>query len=123
MKYLILLNPGHNRVYFNSSIKLSIIELSTASKRFSVAVQNIKSTEIAGIKYLSFDTNNALTEQDIDFLSKLTSAYALFMLDNSEEQKLIPIQKSKYQYLDEKISLLLKYKGKTNELFTRLMIN
>jgi len=33
------------------------------------------------------------------------------------------VRRIKYEYLDNKISTLLKYQGKTNELFTRMMIN
>ena len=36
---------------------------------------------------------------------------------------MIPKKTAEVHYLDNKISSLLKYQGKTNELFTKMMIN
>ncbi len=124
MKYTILQHPGHNRVYYNSADKLAIAELKIASEQLSVTCNNIEITEIGNVRYLLFETDNALSENDLQILSRLSFLFAIFRIDElNAETCLIPINKDNYQYLDSKISTLLKYHGKTNEIFTRMMIN
>lgn len=124
MIYTILQHPGHNRVYYNSADKLALAELKLASKRLSTKCNDIKVVDIENIRYLSIKTENDLSENDLQVLSRLSFVFAIF---NAEELNgktcLIPIRKADYEYLDSKISSLLKYQGKTNELFTRMMIN
>lgn len=45
------------------------------------------------------------------------------MVNNDTNKLLNPIILPKWNYIDSKISSLLKYGGKTNELFTKMMIN
>ena len=124
MKYLILQNPGHNRVYYNSADKLALAELKIATNRLSCNCSNENRLEIENIRYLTFETDNPLNQEDLTIISKLSFVFALFILEDLDDQKkLIPLRKVNYQYLDSKISSLLKYQGKTNELFTKLMIN
>ncbi len=124
MKYLILQNPGHNRVYYNSADKLALAELKLCAGRLTADCENIEVAEIEGIRYLSIDTNIELPECDMLLLSQLSFVFAIFIQDKQEGKKcLFPIRKSDYEYLDSKISSLLKYAGKTNELFTKMMIN
>ncbi len=124
MQYLILQNPGHNRVYYKSAEALAVAELSIAAQRTHQTLSDIKSIDIAGVRYISFCAQSVLDEYDINMLSRLSFFFALFNLKDIENQKvLIPVAKHPYEYLDDKISSLLKYQGKTNELFTKMMIN
>ncbi len=124
MKYLILQNPGHNRVYYNYSDKLALAELTIASKSFESACDKIEITEIAGIRYLSFYTETPLIEKDIAIISGLSFVFAIYRLDQINGQDyLLPIRILSNEFIDGKISSILKYQGKTNELFTRMMIN
>lgn len=124
MKYLILQNPGHNRVYYNVADKLALAELKLASKKLSVDCINIDIAEIKNIRYLSLETESILNDDDIQILSRLSFVFALFILDEKDGHEcLVPIAQHEHQYLDNKISSLLKYPGKTNELFTKMMIN
>lgn len=118
--YLVLQNPGHNRVYYKTSTKLALSELTIAASRLSSPSSNIGIREIAGIRYLQFDLESKLSKTDLDIVSRLSFFFALYKL---EQQYLLPIQRICYEYLDDKISSILKYSGKTNELFTRMMIN
>lgn len=120
MNYLILQYPGHNWVYYQSADKLAIAELQVASSSLSVNVQSVELIQIAGIRYISFHTNSELTTRDLEIISRLSFVFALFAL---VDDRLQPIEIPTTHYLDPKISSLLKYKGKTNELFTRMMIN
>ncbi len=124
MIYLLLQNPGHNWVYYTSSDKLAFAELSLASVRLSVPANDIQIKTIENIRYLSLETAATLNEKDIDLLSRLSFVFAVFQLEDSSGTSMLrPIAKSNFAYMDPKISSVQKYKGKTNELFTRLMIS
>jgi len=122
--YLILQHPGHNRVYYNLSGTLALAELQIASTRLSGPSSNIEIVDIKGIRYLSLTTKSEVSEQDLELLSRLSFVFALFKLEKTgDTPHLVPIFKKEYEYIDSKISSLLKYAGKTNELFTKMMIN
>ena len=122
-KYAILATPGHNRVYFETSKKLSLSELSVALCNCSVSCTNIKEEYIEKVFYVTFESKEPLADGDVLIISKLSFLYALFLVEKIEEKKyLLPIAKADYAYMDQNISSILKYTGKTNELFTRMMI-
>ena len=124
MKYGILYNPGHNRVYFETSMQLSISEFAIVAQQLSTEYAKLQQETIHGIAYLTFETVEALADQDIAILSELSFVYALFQI---EEQggtyRFTPISKTNTVFVDESISTILKYSGKTNEIFTRMLIN
>jgi len=115
MTYAILFNPGHNRVYFETSLKLSVSEFNIVAQKSNAQVRTI-----AGIEYLTFDTDTELTQSEIKILSDLSFIYALFMI---EGEYFKPVAKLNDDFVDDSISTILKYSGKTNEIFTRMMIN
>lgn len=124
MTYLILQNPGHNRVYYNLSDKLALAELKITTKILSGNCTELKVAEIEGIRYLSFDVEKELSEADFDLISRLSFVFAIFKVDEIDNKIYFePVQKLKYEYIDDKISSILKYQGKTNELFTKMMLN
>ena len=124
MNYLILQHPGHNRVYYNTAAPIALAELTIAVKKLSVVCQEPDIILLENIRYLSFETDRELTEDDLLLLSRLSFVFAMYILEKQPDKKvLIPIKKVDYEYVDSKISSLLKYKGKTNELFTKTMIN
>lgn len=124
MNYLLLQHPGHNRVYYNVADKLALAELKIACSRLKVTCSEIKISEIKGVRYLAFSTTEYLGTEDLNLLSKLSFIFALFQLEEINGKTFLsPIQKISYEYLDPKISTLLKYQGKTNELFTKMMLN
>lgn len=124
MNYLLLQHPGHNRVYYLQSDKLALAELTIAVNRLEVRCSQPKIELIEGIRYLSVDTDKEFTRNDLLLISGLSFIFALFKrISTSEGKALIPIKLPSHTYLDDKIGTLLKYKGKTNELFTRMMIN
>ena len=123
-KYVILLNPGHNRVYFDASKKLVLVEFKVASEILSKEVLIFGIEKIFGIDYLVFETNDKLLEEDMILLSRLSFTYAIFRVIKVEDDiHLKPIYKHSSYYFNDDISMILKYSGKTNELFTKFMIN
>ena len=124
MEYLVLYNPGHNRVYFESSLKLAIAEFNIVAQKLSCKCEHLENKTIFGIEYLSFQVEKELPEYDIEILSNLSFTYAIFKSEIIEEQLFLkPIEKIKNDFVNESFSTILKYTGKTNELFTRMMLN
>lgn len=124
MNYLILQNPGHNRVYYNSADTLALSELKLACLRLSGNSKGVELANIEGIRYLSFETETELSESDLQIISRLSFVFAIFILEKLNDKNcLIPLKIIDYSYINSKVSSLLKYRGKTNELFTKMMIN
>lgn len=124
VNYLILQHPGHNRVFYIAAEQLAFAELAIASKRLEANCNNIAIKVIKGIRYLSFETNEILSKTDFEVISRLSFVFAIFTLDkNGDTEMLTPIEKHSYEFVDDKVSSLLKYPGKTNELFTKMMVN
>lgn len=123
-RYLILRNPGHNRVYYQQSNRLALAELKIACRRFEEKCQHIESVTLANVAYLSFETKKPVSGHALRILSKLSFIFALFeMAERNGEVVLLPMVFPLTQSVDPMISHLLKYSGKTNELFTKMMIN
>ncbi len=123
-QYLILQNPGHNRVYYNAAGKMALAELQLTVGKLSVYCENAEITTVAGVRYLSFITADLLKEEDVKSVARLSFVFALFLIvEVNNEELLQPVLLPSVDYLDNKISSLLKYSGKTNELFTKMMIN
>ena len=124
IKYAIILNPGHNRVYFDASKKLALLEFKIAMETFSEKIIEYNIEGIYGIDYLTFTSEDELNSEDLVLLSRLSFTYAIFLeLKQGDDIYFKPIYKHSSYYFNENLSMILKYTGKTNELFTRFMLN
>lgn len=119
-QYLILRNPGHNRVYYEQAEKMALAELKICSGKVSDQLREMQSIEIAGISYLTFKCTQKLSQKDLALISRLSFFFALFQMDG---EFLKPIAQESYFAIPSKISGILKYPGKTNEIFTKMMVN
>jgi SAM-dependent methyltransferase len=118
--YAVLILPATNRVYAGASVRLTCAELSV----FNAAVlggrlHEIGARELGGVPYLMFSAP-ALTERDVAFLSNLSSLYALFEL---RDGLLRPLPARPLDRFDDDLISIQKYPGKTNEYFTKLLLN
>lgn len=118
-KFAILINPGHNRVYFESSKRLALGELEIVGKKLSAQLNEISLQTICSVAYVVFKVKD-LNEKDKQILSHLSFFYALFEM---RDEGLFPQNAEGSFFIDPGISALLKYTGKTNESFTRMLIN
>lgn len=118
--YAILCHPGHNRVYFEEAKRLFVNELTIAAAKISAGISDIGVKRIAGIDYLMFESQCDLTEADLKILSQMSFTFALFKYRASIFE---PVELPLFGFVDQNISRILKYTGKTNEVFTRLLIN
>ncbi len=107
MKYALLLAPSANRVYTQSSAALAVSELRAFGVDAEPAIR-------AGLSYLDFEA------EGLGDLGNLSSAYAFF---ERQGDLLKPAEVSTLDTFDDDLITIPKYAGKTNEHFTKLLLN
>lgn len=117
MKYAFLLYPHQNVRYRQSLALLTQQELLMALRALGRA-EEVKITEMGGATFLTFDAQK-LTRRDVRMLSQVAGVYVMFTM---EDAQLVPMEPEHPNYIGEDLPALLKYKGKTNEMFTDAMI-
>jgi SAM-dependent methyltransferase len=117
-RYALLLAPSANRVYADQAGRLAQVELAAFSSVVSSGISDIAPLRLGGVEYLAFTAS--LTERDVAYLSNLSSAYALFALDGD---LLRPAELRPLARYDSDLITIPKYAGKTNEQFTKLVLN
>ncbi|TDD82595.1 SAM-dependent methyltransferase [Actinomadura darangshiensis] len=118
--YGLLVSPSHNRVYAQAAADLVKAELTVFSERaLGGRVRDVEETAIGGVPYVTF-TADELTEQDVRLLSNLSSLYALFQI---EGELLRPVPLQPLDLFGSDLLTIQKYSGKTNEYFTKLLLN
>jgi SAM-dependent methyltransferase len=118
--YALLLLPSVNRVYADAAVALAQAELEI----FSTAVLGsnigaIDAATIGGVPYVTFEAP-ALGDQGTAFLANLSAGYALF---ERHGELLRPVPLRALDRYDEDLITIQKYQGKTNEQFTKLLLN
>jgi len=117
MKYTFLLYP-HQNVRYRQSLKLLAEQELLMTLRALGHECDVKGCELGGASALSFEAEG-LTERDMRMLSQLASVYVMFAHENGG---LAPLERLHPDYIGEDLPALLKYKGKTNEMFTDTML-
>jgi SAM-dependent methyltransferase len=115
--HLILLAPSANRVYASEADRLVAAELKIMLGADDHPV--IEPIALAGVGYLALATDN-LNEEILSALGRLSGFYAGF---RREQDQLRPIEICRPDLFDDDLVTIPKYPGKTNEQFTRLLIN
>jgi 16S rRNA G966 N2-methylase RsmD len=117
MRYAILKTLHANARYEKSILPLMMGELRAALKKLGYEAQ-IEQVVYNGLELMTFEVPAKLNEEEAACICSLSSLRALF----EYEQTLIPaMQKEAHGFAD--MPYILKYKGKTNEAFTRFLIN
>jgi len=121
-QYAFLLLPSFNRVYAGASGALARAELEVFGETaMGGRVRGIGNTDIAGVPYVTFECED-FTPRDAALLGNLSSLYALFKVEG-EGAALRPVPAPRLDRLDDDLITILKYQGKTNEQFTKLLLN
>jgi SAM-dependent methyltransferase len=120
-RYGVLLLPSSNRVYSGAAVELTRAELEI----FGAAVLDGRIGEVAtatigGARYVTFDAAGGLSDRDVALLGNLSSAYALFEFVGD---LLRPVPVRRLDRFDDDLLTIQKYPGKTNEQFTKLLLN
>nr|WP_086940461.1 DNA methylase [Thaumasiovibrio occultus] len=119
--YAILANPGHNRIYFDTALVIGCAELQALLQSKGIEVTNIEQRDIGVPAAICFSTETPLAPEALQLLAASSLYYALFEL--LPEGLLKPLTPPSPFTFPEGMSQILRYTGKTNEQFTRLMIN
>lgn len=117
MTYAFLLYPHANVRYRQSLLQLAVQELSMTLSALGREAEVVPQ-KMGGAMFLTFEAAK-LTERDMRMLSQLASVYMLFEM---EDGKLTTLERTHPNYVGEDLPALLKYKGKTNEMFTDTML-
>ncbi len=115
MEYLLLLNPGHNRVYLDSAQGAAAAELSALLPGCKT-----ESTTLCGQPAFRLTCEQPLEGERLAACARSSLFYALFQ---KEGDLLRPVEAEDWRYLPDSLNTILKYPGKTNEQFTRMMVN
>jgi len=118
--YAALLLPSANRVYADAALHLVQAELEVFSVRLLAGrITGISAETIAGVAYITFD-GVELSDRDLSLLGNVPAIYALYQ---RESDRLRPIELRSLDRLDSDLLTIMKYPGKINEQFTRLLLN
>lgn len=120
MKYIFLLWPHANVRYRTETQRLAEAELAILLERVAPETR-CAPTECFGMPALALESETALSERCVEALRGHSLLYGL--LECRDDGALVPVAGRETSYLGEDLPGILKYKGKTNELFTQLLVN
>jgi SAM-dependent methyltransferase len=130
-RYAFLILPSHNRVYADAAPSLARAELAVLSAALPdgrIEAESAAETAIGGVPYVTFAASE-LSQRDVGLLANLSSLYALFEAagpagaEGPGGELLRPVPLRRLDRFDDDLLTILKYPGKTNEQFTKLLLN
>jgi SAM-dependent methyltransferase len=110
-KYSLLISPRVKSAYFNHYIDVSKAELA-----YFIQDQEVVHTKIANMDFLEIKASEDILPQ----LSTLSFVYGIF---EQKRGNLVPLDINISYKLHEDFVFGSKYKGKTNEILTQMLIN
>ena len=119
-KYAVLCHPQAIKVYKEDAGSIFANELKATVKGLGSDISEASFERIANIGYLVFESCN---EPPKTFFSSLARHSAFFALFEANGEMLLPKEADPKYIFSRNMPSMLNYQGKTNELFTRLMIN
>jgi hypothetical protein len=117
--YALLLLPSANRVYADAAVELTLAELEIFGSVLGAPLADLAQATIAGVGYVTFSADR-LGPRDLAYLGNASAAYALFERQGS---LLSPLELPRLDRFDDDLLTIQKYAGKTNEQFTKLLLN
>ncbi len=115
-----LLLPSANRVYADAAAALAQTELAILSTAvLGGDIGAIDVAAIGGVPYVTFEAA-ALGGQSTAFRANLSAGYALFEM---RDGLLRPVPMRALDRYDDDLITIQNYQGKTNEQFTKLLLN
>ncbi len=120
IEYALLVSPSANRVYAEAAAALTRAELGVISERMlGGALAEVRPERMGSVEYLVFRAER-LGDRGRLALSNLSTAFALF---EREGGRLIPLELRRLDRFDSDLLTIQRYAGKTNESFTKLLLN
>lgn len=118
MQYAFLLYPHPNARYRASLLQLAKAELCMMLATMGRSI-DVRSEEIGGAPFLCFETE-AFSQREWALLSQQAGVY---LMARREGEAFVPLARTHPSYVGEDMPGLLKYKGKTNEMFTDTLLS
>ena len=116
--FVALLTPSSNRVYAGDAPAVTAAELRVLGRgALGAGVTDVRSVSIAGVGYLEVTLDG---EPRPEVLGQLAAVHALFA---REGELLRPVPLTRTERFDDDLLSIPKYPGKTNEQFTRVVLN
>jgi len=120
VRYAILVSPSANRVYAQQSSALTRAELAVVNEGgLGGEIGEITDQTLGSVDYVTFSAPQ-LSPRSLAWLSNLSGTLALFRM---EGEMLAPLPLARWDRLDSDLVSIQKYSGKTNENFTKLLLN
>ena len=117
--YAMLISPSANRVYAHAAPRLTSAELAVLDATVGQGrLGSVEVVELAGVPYVAFGGD--LGADDLAHVANVSTALALF---EREGDLLRPVPLHRLDRFDDDLLTILKYQGKTNEVFTRMLLN
>ena len=120
MKYALLLWPHANARYQAETRKLACAELELMLRRLAPEA-SVSIDEASQLPALSIDCPSPLKQDALSLIKTHSLLYALF--ERREDGALMSVTGRAGALLGDDLPAILKYKGKTNEMFLQLLIN
>lgn len=125
-RYAFLVLPSHNRVYADAAPALARAELAVLAAALpdaAVDLGSVAETVLGGVPYVTFEAGE-LSPRDAGLLANLSALYALFEVSGDRLRPVLqPVPLRRLDRFDDDLLTILKYPGKTNEQFTKLLLN
>lgn len=119
-EFAILLEPSANRVYSENAVNMLRAEIGVFDEfLIDGTIGNARVSTVAAAPCLRFSAEG-LTKRDLDCLANLSSSYVLFAV---HDELHMPVAGTPLDRYDHDLLSILKYRGKTNEQFTKLLMN
>lgn len=115
---LLLLAPSANRVYADAAPALGVAEASAVLGGLGIEA-SVDVEELAGVRYLRV-SSSASSDDLVPALSNLSAVFAIF---ERSGDLLRPVLRRAREFYPDDLVTIQKYQGKTNEQWTRLMLN
>ena len=116
----LLVAPSANRVYADAAPRLVQAELGVFAERvLGGAVRDVRIERMGGVDYLVFSAPE-LDDRALLVLSNLSATFALFAVEGGA---LRPVELRRLDRFDSDLVTIQRYAGKTNESFTKLLLN
>lgn len=117
----LLLRASSNRVYGEAAFDLAQAELALLDRAaLGGVVAGCERLCLGGVDYLAVELDGELDEPGLAVLANLSSLHAAFAV---EGDLLRPLELAPRRCVDEDITTIQRYAGKTNEAFTHLLVN
>jgi SAM-dependent methyltransferase len=119
-RYALLVLPSANRVYARAASALTVTELGVLGGTVLAGrLGEARPEQVAGVEYVTFEGD--LDPGALAHVANVSTAFAVF--ERTSEDAFKPVSLDRLDCLDDDLLTILKYQGKTNELFTKLLLN